>query len=275
NSSDTDLSDDSMDGKTDSVLITPVKSSKVKPEDTVPEMGDLSISDNINTSTPSKPSYGHPRSLSAAPKFSLSGSQQTDGYAEARSQVNYYLKDNIDGVQAIAKHSDQTTQQFVIKQAESIAEFIDELVQCVKPGLGNAELENELKATIASQLKRRSPAGQYSEKTEADMLNSAVRFLKWLCPGSDSTFSKTNEKHIYPCFVELINFVAELVVRPSLGQQPTSFDEKPKRLVRSYRKTDVKPDNAEGRRRIDMALKCDALHYNNMSDDDEYDEDSI
>ncbi|KAJ2193922.1 hypothetical protein GGH18_002394, partial [Coemansia sp. RSA 530] len=143
------------------------------------------------------------------------------------------------------------------------------------PGLGNAELENELKATIAAQLKRRSPAGRYTEKTDADMFNSAVRFLKWLCPGSDSTFSKTNEKHIYPCFVELINFVAELVVRPLLDQQPTSFDEKPKRLVRSYRKTDVKPDNAEGRRRIDMALKCDALHYNNMSDDDEYDEDSI
>ncbi|KAJ2136383.1 hypothetical protein IW136_003926, partial [Coemansia sp. RSA 678] len=268
------LSDSGMDGKTKGVLITPVKSSKVKPEDTVPEMGDLSISDNINTSTPSKPSSSHPRSLSAVPQFSLSGSQQTGGYAEAKLQVNYYLKDNIDGVQAIAEHSDQTTQQFVTKQAESTAESIDELVQCVKPGLGKAELENELKATIAAQLKRRSPAGRYSEKTDADMLNSAVRFLKWLCPGSDSTFSKTNEKHIYPCFVELINFVAELLVRPLLDQQPASSDQKPKRLVRSYRKTDVKPDNAEGRRRIDMALKCDALN-NSPSDDGEYDKDSI
>ncbi|KAJ2540743.1 inducible alternative oxidase 2 [Coemansia sp. RSA 1853] len=107
------------------------------------------------------------------------------------------------------------------------------------------------------------------------MFNSAVRFLKWLCPGSDSTFSTTNEKHIYPCFVELINFVAELVVRPPLDQQPTSFDEYPKQLVRSYNKTDVKPDNAEGGHRIDMALKCDTLNYSNLNNDDGYDKDSF
>ncbi|KAJ2118739.1 inducible alternative oxidase 2 [Coemansia sp. RSA 720] len=106
------------------------------------------------------------------------------------------------------------------------------------------------------------------------MFDSAVRFLPWLCPGSDSTFSTTNEKHIYPCFVELINFVAELVVRPPLDQQPASFDEYPKQLVRSYNKTDIKPDNAEGRHCVDMALKCDTLNYN-TSDDDGYDEDSF
>ncbi|KAJ2654164.1 hypothetical protein IW148_006426, partial [Coemansia sp. RSA 1199] len=81
--------------------------------------------------------------------------------------------------------------------------------------------------------------------------------------------------HIYPCFVELINFVAELVVRPPLDQQPTSFDEYPKQLVRSYNKTDVKPDNAEGRHRVDMALKCDTLNYNSLNNDDGYDKDSF
>ncbi|KAJ2495500.1 hypothetical protein GGH96_006365, partial [Coemansia sp. RSA 1972] len=91
---------------------------------------------------------------------------------------------------------------------------------------------------------------------------------------SDSNFSTTNEKHIYPCFVELINCVAELIVRPLKDQQPASSDLKPKQLVRSYRKTDVKPGNAEGRRRIDMALKCDVLN-NSSSVDDEYDEDSF
>ncbi|KAJ2544785.1 inducible alternative oxidase 2 [Coemansia sp. RSA 1853] len=239
-------------------------------------MKDLSISNNANTTTPSKPSSsGHPRSLSSAPKFSLPGSQQTDDYAEARSQVKHYLKDNIDSVQTIAEHSNQSTQQFVTRQTESIAEFIDELVQCAKSGLGKAELENKLKRTIAAQLKRRSPSGRYSGKTDAEMFDSAVRFLPWLCPGSDSTFSTTNEKHIYPCFVELINFVAELVVRPPLDQQPTSFDEYPKQLVRSYNKTDVKPDNAEGRHRVDMALKCDALSYHDTSNDGGYGEDSF
>ncbi|KAJ2655061.1 hypothetical protein IW148_006184, partial [Coemansia sp. RSA 1199] len=32
-----------------------------------------------------------------------------------------------------------------------------------------------------------------------------------------------------------------------------------------------KPDNAEGGHRIDMALKCDTLNYNNMNNDDGYD----
>ncbi|KAJ2558659.1 hypothetical protein GGH12_005763, partial [Coemansia sp. RSA 1822] len=36
-----------------------------------------------------------------------------------------------------------------------------------------------------------------------------------------------------------------------------------------------KPDNAEGGHRIDMALKCDTLNYNNTNDDDGYDEDSF
>ncbi|KAJ2124591.1 inducible alternative oxidase 2 [Coemansia sp. RSA 720] len=238
-------------------------------------MNDLSISDNANATTPSKPSSGHPRSLSSAPKFSLPGSQQTDVYAEARSQVKDYLKDNIIGVQTIAEHSNQSTRQFVTRQTESIAEFIDELVQCAKSGLDEAELENKLKRTIAAQLKCRSLTEQHSGKADAEMFNSAVRFLKWLCPGSDSTFSTTNEKHIYPCFVELINFVAELVVRPPLDQQPTSFDEQPKQLVRSYNKTDVKPDNAEGRHRVDMALKCDTLNYNSLNNDDGYDKDSF
>ncbi|KAJ2122315.1 inducible alternative oxidase 2 [Coemansia sp. RSA 720] len=264
-----------MDGRTDSVLITPGRKSKARSNDTVPEMNDLSISNNANATTPSKPSSGHPRSLSSAPKFSLPGSQQTDVYAEARSQVKRYLKDNIIGVQTIAEHSNQNTKQFVTRQAESIAEFIDELVQCVKLDLGKVELENKLKRTIAAQLKRRSLTEQHSGKTDAEMFNSAMRFLKWLCPGSDSTFSTTNEKHIYPCFVELINFVAELVVRPLLDQQPTSFDEYPKQLVRSYNKTDVKPDNAEGGHRIDMALKCDTLNYNGLNNDDGYDKDSF
>ncbi|KAJ2654449.1 hypothetical protein IW148_006366, partial [Coemansia sp. RSA 1199] len=124
-------------------------------------------------------------------------------------------------------------------------------------------------------LKRRSLTEQHSGKTDAEMFNSAMRFLKWLCPGSDSTFSTTNEKHIYPCFVELINFVAELVVRPPLDQHPTSFDEYPRQLVRSYNKTDVKPDNAEGGHRVDMALKCDTLNYNGLNNDDGYDKDSF
>ncbi|KAJ1759163.1 hypothetical protein IW143_001632 [Coemansia sp. RSA 520] len=210
---------------------------------------------------------------SSSSSYSSASTQSPDRFAESKALAAHYLKDNIDGVQAIAEHSDQTTQQFVTKQAESIAEFIDELVQRVKPGLDKAELENELKATIAAQLKRRSPAGRCSEKTEADMFNSAVRFLKWLCPGSDSTFSKTNEKHIYPCFVELINFVAELVVRPLLDQQPTSFDEKPKRLIRSYILNNAKSDKAEDKHYINMALKCDTLNYT-MGDNAEYDEDS-
>ncbi|KAJ2713830.1 hypothetical protein H4S00_005327, partial [Coemansia sp. D1744] len=210
---------------------------------------------------------------SSSSSYSSASTQSPDRFAESKALAAHYLKDNIDGVQAIAEHSDQTTQQFVTKQAESIAEFIDELVQRVKPGLDKAELENELKATIAAQLNRRSPAGLHSEKTEADMFNSAVRFLKWLCPGSDSTFSKTNEKHIYPCFVELINFVAELVVRPLLDQQPTSFDEKPKRLIRSYILNNAKSDKAEDKHYINMALKCDTLNYT-MGDNAEYDEDS-
>ncbi|KAJ1852676.1 hypothetical protein LPJ76_005311 [Coemansia sp. RSA 638] len=205
-----------------------------------------------------------------------SGSTQLPNkFAEAKALAAHYLKDNISGLQTIAEHSNQTTQQYITKQAESIAELIDELVQCAKSGLGKAELENKLKRTIAAQLKRRSPSGRYSGKTDAEMFDSAVRFLKWLCPGSDSTFSTTNEKHIYPCFVELINFVAELVVRPPLDQQPASSDEQPQRLVRSYNMTDVKPDNAEGGYRVDMALKCDALNYNSLNNDDGYDENSF
>ncbi|KAJ2537799.1 hypothetical protein GGF49_006223, partial [Coemansia sp. RSA 1853] len=200
---------------------------------------------------------------------------QADEYVEEKALVKDYLKDNIDKLQTIAEHSDQSTQQYITKQAESIAEFIDELVQCAKPGLGKAKLENKLKRTIKDQLKRRSPAGKHSGKTDAEMFNSAKRFLPWLRPGSYRTFSTTNEKHIYPCFLELINFVAELVVRPPLDQQPTSFDEQPQQLVRSYLLTDVKPDNSESGRRVDLALKCDALSYENPIADDEYDEDSF
>ncbi|KAJ2253943.1 hypothetical protein GGH98_002485 [Coemansia sp. RSA 454] len=210
---------------------------------------------------------------SSSSSYSSASTQLPDRFAESKALAAHYLKDNIDGVQAIAEHSDQTTQQFVTKQAESIAEFIDELVQRVKPSLGKAELENELKATIAAQLNRRSPAGLHSEKTEADMFNSAVRFLKWLCPGSDSTFSKTNEKHVYPCFAELINFVAELVVRPLKDQKPASLDEQPKRLVRSYILNNAKSDKAEDKHYINMALKCDTLNYI-TGDNAEYDEDS-
>ncbi|KAJ2203559.1 hypothetical protein IW145_003994, partial [Coemansia sp. RSA 521] len=210
---------------------------------------------------------------SSSSSYSSASTQLPDRFAESKALAAHYLKDNIDGVQVIAEHSDQTTQQFVTKQAESIAEFIDELVQRVKPSLGKAELENELKATIAAQLNRRSPAGLHSEKTEADMFNSAVRFLKWLCPGSDSTFSKTNEKHVYPCFAELINFVAELVVRPLKDQKPASLDEQPKRLVRSYILNNAKSDKAEDKHYINMALKCDTLNYI-TGDNAEYDEDS-
>ncbi|KAJ2142951.1 hypothetical protein IW136_001809 [Coemansia sp. RSA 678] len=210
---------------------------------------------------------------SLSPGYSSASTQLPDRFAESKALAAHYLKDNIDGLQTIAEHSNQTSQQFVTKQAESIAEFIVKLVQCFKPGLGKAELENELKATIAAQLKHRSPAGRYSEKTDADMFNSAVRFLPWLCPGRDSTFSKTNEKHIYPCFVELINFVAELVVRPLLDQQPASPDQKPKRLVRSYVLNNAKSDKAEDKHYINMALKCDTLNYL-TGDNAEYDEDS-
>ncbi|KAJ1756958.1 hypothetical protein LPJ69_004599, partial [Coemansia sp. RSA 1752] len=59
-----------------------------------------------------------------SPKF-----KQADEYAEEKTLVEDYLLDNIDGLQTIAEHSDQSTQQFVTKQAESIAEFIDELVR--------------------------------------------------------------------------------------------------------------------------------------------------
>ncbi|KAJ2495400.1 hypothetical protein GGH96_006396, partial [Coemansia sp. RSA 1972] len=55
--------------------------------------------------------------------------------------VEDYLKDNIDGIYTIAEHSDQSTQEFVNRQAESIAEFIDEFVRCAKPGLTKAKLE--------------------------------------------------------------------------------------------------------------------------------------
>ncbi|KAJ2662592.1 inducible alternative oxidase 2 [Coemansia sp. RSA 1199] len=218
---------------------------------------------------------GEESSTSSSSSYSSGSTQLPDKFAETKALAAHYLKDNINGLQTIAEHSNQSTQQFVTRQAESIAEFIDELVQCAKSGLGKAELENKLKRTIAAQLKCRSLTEQHSGKADAEMYTSAVRFLPWLCPGSDSTFSTTNEKHIYPCFVELINFVAELVVRPPLDQQPTSFDEYPKQLVRSYNKTDVKPDNAEGGHRVDMALKCDALNYNNTSDDDGYNKDSF
>ncbi|KAJ2128768.1 hypothetical protein GGF48_002719 [Coemansia sp. RSA 921] len=86
-------------------------------------------------------------------------------------------------------------------------------------------------------------------------------FLPWLRPASYSTFSTTNERHIYPCFLELINFVAELVVRPLKDQKPASLDEQPKQLVRSYELTDVKPDNSKSGRHVDLALKCNAIYY--------------
>ncbi|KAJ2527639.1 hypothetical protein IWW43_005808 [Coemansia sp. RSA 1935] len=99
-------------------------------------------------------------------------------------------------------------------------------------------------------------------------------FLPWLGAASFSTFSTTNEKHIYPCFLELINFVAELVVRPLKDQKPASLDEQPKQLVRSYELTDVKPDNSESGRHVDLALKCDAI-YNETGGNSEYDKDSF
>ncbi|KAJ2496032.1 hypothetical protein GGH96_006096 [Coemansia sp. RSA 1972] len=200
--------------------------------------------------------------------------KHVDEYAEEKTLVEDYLLDDIDGLQSIAEHSDQTTQQFVTEQAESIAEFINELVRCAKPGLDEAKLENKLKFAIAAQLERRSPAGLHSKTTNADLLNSVKSFLPWLRPGCFSAFSKTNEKHVYPCFLSLINFVAELVVRPLLDQKPATPDQQPKRLVRSYELTDVKPDNSESGRRVDLALRCDALYYENLSDDDEYEEDS-
>ncbi|KAJ2168133.1 hypothetical protein GGH15_001634 [Coemansia sp. RSA 562] len=204
-----------------------------------------------------------------SPKF-----KQADEYAKEKTLVEDYLLDNIDGLQTIAEHSDQSTQQFVTKQAESIAEFIDELVRCVKPGLTKAKFEKKLKIAIAAQLERRSLTKQEPRKTEAEMFIRVKSFLPWLRPASFSTFSTTNEKHIYPCFLELINFVAELVVRPLKDQKPASLDEQPKRLVRSYELTDVKPDNSESGRRVDLALKCDAIYYE-TGDNAEYDEDSF
>ncbi|KAJ2125716.1 hypothetical protein IW147_000776, partial [Coemansia sp. RSA 720] len=259
-----------MDGRKNNIHITPARKPRAgtKRRDVVTSPAPQNKKKKV-TSTPSKASSGHPRGLSSA------HTNQADEYVEEKALVKDYLKDNIDKLQTIAEHSDQSTQQYITKQAESIAEFIDELVQCAKPGLGKAKLEKKLKRTIKDQLKRRSPAGKHSGKTDAEMFNSAKRFLPWLRPGSYRTFSTTNEKHIYPCFLELINFVAELVVRPPLDQQPTSFDEQPQRLVRSYLLTDVKPDNSESGRRVDLALKCDALSYENPIADDEYDEDSF
>ncbi|KAJ1804347.1 hypothetical protein LPJ77_004812, partial [Coemansia sp. RSA 2523] len=222
----------------------------------------------------SSASAGHPRGLSAMRNLNSPKFKQADEYAKEKTLVEDYLLDNIDGLQTIAEHSDQSTQQFVTEQAESIAEFIDELVRCVKPGLTKAKFEKKLKIAIAAQLERRSLTKQESRKTEAEMFIRVKSLLPWLRPASFSTFSTTNEKHIYPCFLELINFVAELVVRPLKDQKPASLDEQPKRLVRSYELTDVKPDNSESGRRVDLALKCDAIYYE-TGDNAEYDEDSF
>ncbi|KAJ2134756.1 hypothetical protein GGH17_002673, partial [Coemansia sp. RSA 788] len=156
-------------------------------------------------------SAGHPRGLSAMRNLNSPKFKQADEYAKEKTLVEDYLLDNIDGLQTIAEHSDQSTQQFVTEQAESIAEFIDELVRCVKPGLTKAKFEKKLKIAIAAQLERRSLTKQESRKTEAEMFIRVKSLLPWLRPASFSTFSTTNEKHIYPCFLELINFVAELV----------------------------------------------------------------
>ncbi|KAJ2495735.1 hypothetical protein GGH96_006273, partial [Coemansia sp. RSA 1972] len=210
---------------------------------------------------------------SSSSGYSSASTQLSDRFAESKALAAHYLKDNIDGIYTIAEHSDQSTQEFVNRQAKSIAKLINKLVRRAKPGLTKAKLEKKLKKTIKKHLKRRSPAGLHSMKTDAEMFNSVKSFLPWLCPDSDSTFSPTNKQHIYPCISELINFVAELIVRPLKDQQPASSDEQPQRLFRPYLLTDVKPDKSEDKHCIGMALKCDTLNYI-TGDNAEYNEDS-
>ncbi|KAJ2527016.1 hypothetical protein IWW43_006103, partial [Coemansia sp. RSA 1935] len=80
--------------------------------------------------------------FSSSPGYSSASTQLPDRFAESKALAAHYLNDNIDGLQTIAEHSDQSTQQFVTEQAESIAEFIDEIMWCVKPGLTKAKFEN-------------------------------------------------------------------------------------------------------------------------------------
>ncbi|KAJ2222121.1 hypothetical protein EV180_004422, partial [Coemansia sp. RSA 518] len=139
---------------------------------------------------------------SSSPGYSSTSTQLPDKFAESKALATHYLNNNIDGLQTTAEHSDQSTQQFVTEKAESIAEFIDEIMWCVKPGLTKAKFENKLKIAIVAQLERRSLTKQEPRKTEAEMFNRVKSFLPWLRPASYSTFSTTNEKHIYPRFLE-------------------------------------------------------------------------
>ncbi|KAJ2150728.1 hypothetical protein GGH15_006426, partial [Coemansia sp. RSA 562] len=87
---------------------------------------------------------GEQSSFSSSPGYSSASTQLPDRFAESKALAAHYLNDNIDGLQTIAEHSDQSTQQFVTEQVGSIVEFIDEIMWCVKPGLTKAKFENKL-----------------------------------------------------------------------------------------------------------------------------------
>ncbi|KAJ2354870.1 hypothetical protein GGF43_003016, partial [Coemansia sp. RSA 2618] len=186
-------------------------------------------------------------------------------------QAAHYLKDDIAGLQSMASPETQAAQTHVKDQAESIAGFIDRLVDCVDAKADANAIEAEVQHIINVELGQRSPAAKHSRATDAGLVKIAMQFLRWLCPGTRISLKSTREAEIYPCLLNLIDFVAECIVRP---KHSALTSQRPQRLIRPYELTDRKPDYSEGKLRVDIALKCDVLN-DDINGDDEYDNDSF
>ncbi|KAJ1662852.1 hypothetical protein EV178_005508 [Coemansia sp. RSA 1646] len=181
---------------------------------------------------------------------------------EATYQMGEYLQPNIKGIIDVASPSDVTGKSAVTRTTNSIAKLVDDLFRS-RDSLAN-DREERSKQSIRDWLSRNSKSRM--TKKLVDYLFSLFSQFQRLVPvkgkasgrrsskgkAAENTAVKT-ERDMYDPVKSFVSFISQCI------RLQTNLKTPPKRLIKPFEKTDVRPKDSEYDWRVDIALKCASL----------------